>query len=81
MHLRVDQTLTGVHGTDAQGAPGDSNHLLTALLQYSWPGAGAMCAMVSPSAVATAEAAGVGASLSIPLGGVMDVSISAYPTA
>ena len=57
----------GVDSTNA-GAPGDSNTLLRALLGYVWPGAGAMCAMVSPDAVAAAEAAGEGACLSLPLG-------------
>ena len=46
----------GVDSTNA-GAPGDSNHLLSELLKYKWPGSGAMCPMVSPSAVAAAEVA------------------------
>ena len=38
-----------------------------------------MCPMVSPSAVAEAEAAGEGASLSVALGGVFDTVFSGPP--
>eukprot|EP01047_Picozoa_sp_COSAG01_P093659 COSAG01_NODE_24742_length_768_cov_1.147982_2_plen_87_part_00 len=51
----------------------------SSIYRYNWPGKGAMCPMVSPSAVAEAEAAGEGASLSIALGGVFDTVFSGPP--
>ena len=79
--LQVDRMAVigdGVDSTNA-GAPGDSNWILTELLKYDWRSAGAMTTMVSPTAVAAARAAGVGAQLTIELGGQRDTVFSAPP--
>lgn len=57
------------------GAPGDSTWVLRELLKYDWSGP-ALAPMVSPEAVAAATKAGVGAELSISLGGVRDSRFS-----
>lgn len=57
------------------GAPGDSTWVLKELLKYDWP-APALAPMVSPEGVAAAVQAGVGAELSISLGGVRDCRFS-----
>ena len=63
-------------GADAttSGAPGDSTWLLQELLRYSWPSDHpALVTVVSPDAVAAAEAKGGGGMLiDLPLGGVLD---------
>ena len=68
----------GVDSTNA-GAPGDNNAILRELLRHDWPLSGAMCAMVSPTAVAAAQAAGEGATLSLSLGGLRDTEFSDAP--
>ena len=63
-------------GADAttSGAPGDSTWLLQELLRYSWPSTRpALVTVVSPEAVAQAEATGIGGVLAeLSLGGVQD---------
>ncbi|HEV3022872.1 MAG TPA: M81 family metallopeptidase [Pirellulales bacterium] len=57
------------------GAPGDSNWVLQELLKYTWPRP-ALVPLVAPNVVAAAEAADVGAELSMPLGGMRDAKYS-----
>jgi microcystin degradation protein MlrC len=57
------------------GAPGDSTHVLAELLRYDWPRP-ALVTIVSPEVVDQAEKAGVGATLTTPLGGVRDSRFS-----
>jgi hypothetical protein len=71
----------GVDATNT-GAPGDSNWILRELVKYDWALAGAMCPMVSPTAVAAAAAAAVGegVALAVELGGVRDTKFGGAST-
>lgn len=64
-------------GSDAttSGSPGDSTHLLRAVLGYRWP-RGAAVAMISENGVAACQEAGVGAQVRISVGGVLDSTFS-----
>jgi microcystin degradation protein MlrC len=53
------------------GAPGDSNWVLRELLKYDWPRP-ALVPLVDPELVAAARGAGVGATLTAPVGGKRD---------
>ena len=53
------------------GAPGDSNAILKGLLEFGYSGR-ALAPIVDAPAVAAAEDAGVGARLTIPVGGTLD---------
>jgi microcystin degradation protein MlrC len=69
----------GVDATNT-GAPGDSNWILRELVKYDWALAGAMCPMVSPTAVAAAAAVGEGVALAVELGGVRDTKFGGAST-
>ncbi len=58
------------------GAPGDSTWCLRELLKYDWPGGGALVTFVAPEVVERAEALGVGATLTTPIGGRRDTRFS-----
>jgi microcystin degradation protein MlrC len=60
-------------GADAttSGAPGDSTQLLREVMQHDWP-APALVALNSPPGVAAATVAGVGSTVTMTVGGVMD---------
>ena len=55
----------------ASGAPGDSNAILKGLFEYNYAGS-ALVPIVDAPAVDAAFSAGVGASLTLPLGGTLD---------
>ncbi|HWB11350.1 MAG TPA: M81 family metallopeptidase [Pirellulales bacterium] len=57
------------------GAPGDSTWVLKELLRYDWP-SGALVPIVAPEIVERAAAAGAGAELHTPIGGLRDSSFS-----
>ncbi|OAI45252.1 hypothetical protein AYO44_12955 [Planctomycetaceae bacterium SCGC AG-212-F19] len=57
------------------GAPGDSTHVLAELLKYDWPRP-ALVTLVAPEAVALARQHGVGAALTLSLGGMRDPRFS-----
>jgi microcystin degradation protein MlrC len=76
-HQRRDGLTVLSDSADAttSGAPGDSTWLLAEFLKYDWPGL-ALLPMVSPEGVAACQAAGIGAELTLSLGGVRDTRFS-----
>ena len=60
-------------GADAttSGAPGDSTQLLSEVMKHEWP-AGALVALNSQAGVAAASAVGVGGTVTITVGGILD---------
>lgn len=64
----------------SSGAPGDSNAILRALLDTGYPGR-ALIPLVDPEAVRAAFAAGVGATVSLKVGGAFDRRFTPVPVA
>ncbi len=60
------------HDATNSGAPGDSTHLLAAMVAEEIGGGGGLCFCVDPEAVARCHDAGVGAILSLAIGGRRD---------
>lgn len=63
--------LSDAADATSSGAPGDSNHVLAALLASRWPKR-ALLSIVDPAAAAQAAAAGVGATIRTSVGGRLD---------
>ena len=60
------------HDATNSGAPGDSTHLLTALLDADIPNGGALTFCVDPAAVAACGRAGIGRRVTVDIGGKRD---------
>lgn len=60
------------HDATNSGAPGDSTRLLSALLKYDIPEAGALTFCIDPASVAQCASTGVNSTVELSLGGVID---------